>query len=442
MKYVIIGSGASGIKAAEDLRKLDERGEITVISEEKYYPYSKSLISRYLEGSLSERYLFYKTKKFFDDYKINGVLNKKIVFIDKKIKRVFSQDNEEFSYDKLLIATGAKPYLPEVEGLNLNGVYTFHCLDDARKVLKKAKESKRAVIIGAGFIGLECACSLSKIGLKVTVIEKCDQILPNQLDLLSSQIIQREIEGMGIEIILDESIISINGKRNVSSVTLGDKSEIQADMVIIATGVKPNREIAEKSEIKTDKGIIVDEYLMTSEPDIYAAGDVIEIDDIATGKRTVSATWFNAVLQGKYAAYNMAGFKKRFTNAIGIQNAAQFGEIPFISFGKTSIGIEEAEEYEVISIHKDKIYKKLVIKGNRICGMIFLGDISKSGFYNALIRNQIDISKYKHKLLDDDFSYSYFKEENFGEYNPYYEIPSCWESQHWWAHRRECIFEI
>ncbi|MDP3731491.1 MAG: FAD-dependent oxidoreductase [Candidatus Omnitrophota bacterium] len=440
MKYAIIGASAAGAQAAEELRKLDKESKITVISQEKYLPYSRCLLSRFVDGRLTENGLYFKTQHFFKDYDIEGVLGARVIAIDKTAKKIIAQDKREFAYDKLLLATGSSPRLPKIEGLGLNGVYSFHSLGDAYKVNEKIKDSKTAVVVGAGFVGLEAAYALVKRGLKVTVIEKCSQALPNQMDITASRIIQKDLEELGVEIILDESLISIEGNQEVDNVITADKSRIQCDLVIIATGMTPNKELADQIQIDRGRGILVDEFLTTSEKDIYAAGDVIEIQDISTGKRAVSATWLNAVLQGKFAAYNMAGLRKRFTQAVGIQNAVQFHQIPAISFGKTLIESEEdQQEYEVISIHNDKAYKKLVLKSDKICGMIFVGDIAKSGFYTALIRHEIDVSKYKDKLLDSDFNCAYFKEENFGQQSPYAEIAGCWDSPDWWAHRAMCI---
>ncbi|MGM0365784.1 MAG: NAD(P)/FAD-dependent oxidoreductase [Actinomycetota bacterium] len=439
MRYVIIGSSAAGIQAAEELRKLEGDSRIKVISKEGDYPYSRCLISRMVDGRLAQKNLYFKTGHFFKDKNIESSLGKEIVSIDRKQKIVTDRNGKDTPYDKLLLATGSSPWLPDIEGLDLEGVYTFHTLKDARDISFHLGTAKKAVILGAGFIGLEAAYALTRKGVEVTVVEKTSQVLPKQADATAATIIQKDLEDLGVNIIFDESVSSIDGRQQVTGVSLMDKSHIQCDMVIIATGVLPNTGIAQKAGLETDKGLIVDEYFRTSDPDIHGAGDVIEISDISTGKRDVSATWFNAVLHGKFAGYNMADYKRRYTGAVGIQNAVQFHQIPVISYGKTLLETEEEQkEYEVLSIHKGKVYKKLVLKGNRICGMNFVTDILKSGFYAALIRHRVDIGKYKDKLLDDDFSYAYFKDYNFGEYSPYFKVPQCWESSDWWTHRLEC----
>ncbi len=439
MKYLIIGGSAAGMQAAEELRKKDKKSEITLISKEKDYPYSRCLLSRFVDGRMSINNFYFKTDHFFKDKNIKAELGKEVIEIKRQEKKVICDDLKEFSYDKLLIATGSSPWMPDIDGIKLQGVYAFHSLEDAKKIKEDIKKVKKAVVLGAGFIGLEAAYALSKNGIDVTVIEKSSQLLPKQIDLSASKIIQSDLEELGIKIIFDESLSSINGEARIDNVTLMNKSLMQCDMLIIAIGVRPNAFLAKKAGLDTDRGIIVDEFFRTSDQDIYAAGDVIEINDIATGKRDLSATWFNAVLHGKYAAGNMAGYRKRYTGAVGIQNALQFHRIPVISFGKTLLeGDDEYKDYEVISILKGNVYKKLIIKANRIVGMIFVNDINKSGFYAALIRNSVDISMYKDRILDSDFSYAYFKDNDFGEYNTYFKTDECWERSDWWAHRLHC----
>lgn len=439
MRYVIIGSSAAGAQAAEDLRRLDKQSKITVISKEGYPPYSRCLISRFLDGRLSEQNLYFKTKDFFKNHAIDGLLFTEVERIDKTAKKLFCKNGKEMEYDKLLIATGARPRFAKVEGLDLSGVTSFHSLDDACRAAELAANASCAVVVGAGFVGLEAAYALARRGVKVTIVERCSQILPNQLDITASRIIQSDLEQLAVEVILDESLVSINGSETVSDVTTADKAHIKCDMVVIAAGIMPNKELAEQANLDTDNGILVDEYLTTSDSNIYAAGDVIEIQDVTSGKRVPSATWFNAVLQGKLAAHNMAGERRRYTGAVGIQNAVQFHQIPAISFGQTLIEGDTDEDFEVMSIHKGDVYKKLVLKDSKICGMIFVGDIAKSGFYAALIRNEVDISGYKEKLLDPDFSYAYFREEDFGQKSPYETISPCWESSRWWAERGACM---
>lgn len=419
MNYVIIGGSAAGAQAAEELRAHDPDASISLFSDEAVVPYSRCLLSRYADGRVTEKGLYFKTDHFFEDNGIDGYIGTKITHINRGNKTVTTETGENIPYDKLLLATGSNPWAPDIPGNDLNGVYHFHKLSEVKKILSEAEKAEQIVIVGAGFIGLEAAYSLKKLGKAVTVVERSSQILPIPLDGPSSRIIQKDLEEWGVEIILNESVFSINGEGDIHDVSLGDKSRLPADLVIIAAGVRPNKELAADAGLETGQGVLVDDFMQTSDPDIYAAGDIIEIEDVSTGVRTVSATWYNAVLQGKYAAYNMAGKRRRYIDTVGIQNAVQFHHVPAISYGLTRIDPEKHSTCEVMSIHKDGVYRKLVLNDNHVTGMIFVGNIEKSGFYAALIRHRVDISPFKEKLLDDDFGFAYLRENRFGQYDPF-----------------------
>jgi nitrite reductase (NADH) large subunit len=438
--YVIIGASAAGIQAAEDIRRLDAQGQITVLSAEKHYPYSRCLISRYVEGKLAPADLQFRTGHFFEDWGVRGLLNTLVERIDPQTKQVHCADKSVIPYDKLLLATGARPATLRIPGVQLNNVFTFHTMEDAERIVTAAKIGENVVVLGGGFAGLEAAYALVRSGKKVTVVERAGQILPNQLDPAGSRIIHEDLAHSGVKIILNSSVSEILGGSSVHSVALTDHSILPADIVVLATGIRPNKELAEAAGLATNRGIIVNEFMQTSNPDIYAAGDVIEIEDVATGRRVSSATWFNAVLQGKYAGFNMAGHRRPYSDAVGIQNAVQFHHVPAISFGQTLVGVEDTDEYEVITLETAGVYRKLVLKENKLCGMIFVGDIAKAGFYAAIIRHRLDIFKVKDKLLDTDFSYAYlFRNHQFGQRSPYGATAPEWENADFWLKRSQSV---
>lgn len=427
MKYVIIGASAAGVQAAEDLRNLDPEGDIRLISEESGPPYSRCLISRYADGRLTEDKLLFKTAHFAEDLGLRHDAGIRVVAIDRDARTVSCDNGERVAYDRILLAMGSRPWVPRIPGLDRAGVHTFHSLEDAKRVAVAAEMAREAVVIGAGFVGLEAAYALARRRLAVTVIERCGQILPNQFDSRGAAIIRDDLESLGVRIVLDQSVSAIDGNGRATGVTVADKPHVRADLVVIATGVEPNRDLAAQAGLETARGIRVNDFLQTSDPDIFAAGDAIEIADISTGRQVPSATWFNAVLQGRYAGQNMAGKGRRYLGSVGIQNAVQFHQIPAISFGQTLVDSDNHDDYEVISTTEGQsVYKKLVLKGNRIVGMIFVGDIQKSGFYSALIRHQVDVSRYRAKLLDGDFSYAAFHDtEQFGQATPFIPEVSC-----------------
>lgn len=421
MKYVIVGASAAGVQAAEELRKLDPQGDIRLIGDEPGPPYSRCLISRCADGRLAADRLYFKTAHFARDFNIRHTAGVRVTAIDRDARTVSCANGETVPYDRLLLATGSRPWLPRIPGREHRGVQTFHSLADAASLSAGMETAEAAVVIGAGFVGLEAAYALARRGLSVTVIERCGQILPNQLDSRGAAIVHADLESLGVRIILDQSVSAIDGNGRATGVTIADKPHLRADLVVIATGVEPNKELAVQAGLDSARGIRVNDFLRTSDPCIFAAGDAIEIADITTGRQVPSATWFNAVLQGRYAGHNMAGRGRRYLGSVGIQNAVQFHQIPAISFGQTLVDSDNHDDCEVISANEGSAtYRKLVLKGNRIVGMIFVGDIQKSGFYSALIRHQVDVSRYRAKLLDKDFSYAEFSGvEQFGQQSPY-----------------------
>ena len=320
----------------------------------------------------------------------------------------------------MLIATGAHPFRPPIEGINHKNVFGFHSISDAENIINCLSGVEQVVVVGAGFVGLETAYAVARKGAEVTVVERLPQILPNNFDYIASQIFNEDLIKENINVIIGKSLTSINGdSKGVTGISLSDGTQIKCQLVVLATGVRPNSELAIETGLNVNKGIEVDEYMRTNDQNIFSAGDVIKINDVTIGKRAPSATWYNAVIQGKYAAYNMVGQKRRYSKAVGIQSAVEFREIPAISFGTTKIDPLKQAEYDFLSVRKGNDYRKLVIKDERLVGMVFLGDISNAGFYAKMIKNQINISTTKEKLLKPDFTYAYFKHLDYGERNPY-----------------------
>lgn len=423
MKYVIIGNGAAGIAAAEKIRKLDGTGEITVLSSEKYAVYSKCLLPDFLSGQVSEYRMFIRDKDFYEKKNIKVHYNHKVLNVDFKLKHVttgnadnFCETGSIFTYDKLLIATGSTQILPPIRGLNSSNTYFLSTLDEAKRIIEDSRAARRVLIIGAGFVGLEAASNLYKSGKEVTVIEKTERLLQNQLDKRAAQVIQNSLEEEGIRLILSASVAEVSTSvysnivklftgNNTKSVVLEDGRRFKADMIIVSTGSRPNLDFIKASGLNINRGIVVDKYMQTSEKDVYAAGDVVESIDAVTGKMSLSPIWPNAVIQGEIAGCNMAGSRQEFSSLISMQNAVEFREIPMISMGITSPdgpGYEEYIEYRPV----ETIYRKLVIKDDIVVGMIFLGDIKNAGVIGAIMKNKINVGKIKNNMLNPNFGYS------------------------------------
>jgi nitrite reductase (NADH) large subunit len=414
MNYVILGNGAAGIAAAEQLRKIDKKSEITILSEENYDVYSKCMLPDFLSGELSEDRLFIREKDFYNKNDIRTFYGDKVSNIDFDSKMVLTGTGKKYRYDKLLIASGNKPSIPPIKGLDESNAYFISSLDDAKRIIKDAEKARKVTIIGAGFVGLEAAFGLYKMGKEVTIVHRGARILPRQLDEKAAGIIKDELEKEGIRVILNSPVKEIIkpgylkrlfGGNKTSAVVLDDGRILKTDMVVVTTGSGPNVEFIKDSTLKVNRGIIVDKHMMTSIKDVYAAGDVVETIDAVSGSRTLSPIWPNAVIQGEFAAYNMAGVEKEFSNLIGMQNTSEFREIPMISMGMVAPKGEGYEEY-IDYKPTETIYRKLIIKDNIVVGMIFLGDIRNSGVIGALIKNKINVQKIKHNMLNPNFGYS------------------------------------
>ncbi|HHX50099.1 MAG TPA: NAD(P)/FAD-dependent oxidoreductase, partial [Clostridia bacterium] len=285
-------------------------------------------------------------------------------------------------------------------------------LDDAREIKETARRSRRAIVVGGGFVGLEAAYALYRWGLEVTVIEKQPQILPEQFDARAAAILQNDMQAEGLRIITGNGISEIIGPsrwlrlfgKNGKGVILDSGERLKAELVVLATGTRPNTFLADQAGVSINQGIIVNSFLKTSVPDVYAAGDVVETIDAVSGKVGLSPIWPNAVVQGRIAGLNMVGKHRLYSRQIGMQNAVEFREVPAMVIGLTQVPLD-GEELVVYQPNRS-FYKKLVLRDDVLLGMILVGDVSQAGVYAALIKNKISIKPFKHYLLNNDFGYS------------------------------------
>ena len=262
---------------------------------------------------------------------------------------------------------------------------------------------KRVTILGGGLIGLRDAYALNQRGKEVSVIVKSPMVLSQMVDKEAADIIASVLKSHGINIMTGLAAKEILGGKAVERISLDNGEKLECELVIIGKGVSPNIEIAKACGIKVDNGIVVNEYLMTSEKDIYAAGDVAEAFDIALDAPKINALWPCAVEQGRIAGLNMAGEKTQYSGSLSMNSVDFFG-LPAISMGITKPKEENA--FEILTKTGAKLYKKIVIKQNKIVGMVFIGDIKSAGVINILIKKKVDVSIIKEKLLDENFDYA------------------------------------
>ncbi|MCK5626314.1 NAD(P)/FAD-dependent oxidoreductase, partial [Candidatus Bathyarchaeota archaeon] len=301
-------------------------------------------------------------------------------------------------YDKLLLANGAHPFIPPINGIEKNGIFTLRSIKNVLAIKEYATSARTVVIIGGGLLGLEFAVALRKLGLKVKIVEISPRLLPRQLDHDGSKILKELIEAYGIEIYLGVKTTEILGKKEVSGILLDNGKVLSCNFLLISAGIRANIDLALKAGINVNRGVIVDKYMQTSVNDVYAAGDVAEFEGRIYG--IIPA----AINQGKIAAMNMLGNNKYIYKGTIPSTLLKIVGIDLMSMGITNL---EGPQYEEIKkIDKERgIYKKLVLNQEKIIGAIILGDKKDLTSIRRLINQELDVSKYKDLLLEDNFDY-------------------------------------
>lgn len=403
-QFVIIGNSAAGIAAVEAIRQKDNDSKIIVISDEDYPSYCRCLISYYLAGEIKEDKILYRAQEFYKENNIELILNKKVARVDPKKNRVICEDKTVLGFDSLLIATGASAKFPQTQGIKKRGIFGFRTIKNAKEIEGLLPVTKSACVLGGGLIGLKAAYALKKRRVEVKVIIKSKQVLSQMLDSEASSIVAKRLEENGIELIFGQDVTEIIGNGDIKAVKLDSGKALGCSLVVVGKGVSPNIDLIKDTEIKFNEGIIAGNHLETNVPGIYTAGDVCESFDLTIGALAMNALWPVAVEQGKIAGANMAGDNINYDGSLGM-NSIEFFGLPAVSLGIYKIKDEGAfEELKVLDT-KTNIYKKIILKGDVIVGAILVGNIEKSGIFLKLIRERINVSGTKDKLLSENFGY-------------------------------------
>ncbi|MFB0526032.1 MAG: NAD(P)/FAD-dependent oxidoreductase [bacterium] len=404
MHYVIVGGSAAGINAVEAIRSVDKEGKITLISDEEFSLYSRCLITYFVAGKLAEDKLKYRSSDFYEKQKVETLQGIRAEKVLPEKRKLLLDDGRELTYDRLLIATGASPKMVEAPGSDKQGILGLRTYQDAQLINERLDRVNRVSILGGGLIGLRAAYSLHARNKQVKVIVKSNQVLSQMLDSGAANFIRRKIEQKGIQVMTGLAAVEFLGGKEVTGLVLDDGRRLECELVIVGKGVRPNLELVQGTEIKTDYGIIVDDYLQTNLPNIYAAGDVAQAKDLITGQSTINALWPCAVAQGRVAGLNMAGKRLKYDGSLAM-NSVEFFGLPVISMGITR---PKEKEYEQLVREDEKnfIYKKVVLRKNRVQGMILVNKIEQAGVMGILMRKKADVSSIKEMLLEDKFDFA------------------------------------
>jgi NAD(P)H-nitrite reductase large subunit len=411
-RYLIIGNSAGGIGAAEAIREVDRAGAITMVSDEPYTAYSRPLISEYLANRYPLERMLFRPPDFYEKSHIRTLFGEKVAQVNFDEHMAKLENGRTLTWQKLLLATGGLPIVPRIEGRGLKGVFTFAKLDDAKVIdqfLNQYRRKVSTVVIGGGLIGVSVAEALVKRGIQVTIVEMKERILNTILDEEASALVEKALTQAGVEIITGHTVAKISSylPGEATSVILDDSWPVPCEMVIIAIGVQPRLELVSDGGIKTNRGIVVDRYMATSRPDIYACGDVAEAYDFAYGENRLTPVWPNAYMGGRIAGLNMAGIPTEYQGGTAM-NALKYFGVNIVSAGMVT---PPDDSYEVISEKHDGIYRKVIIKDGQILGMVFAGEIEKSGIVYSLMKDGVNVNRFKEVLVADDFGLASLPEE-------------------------------
>jgi nitrite reductase (NADH) large subunit len=400
LHFVILGNGGAGTSALQTIRSADENSKITIISREKFPAYSPCSLPELLSGETDKQKIMRFDKDFYRKHTATFLQNTEALAINPRNKEIKLAGGKTIKYDRLLIAAGASPIVPRnIGGLELKGVHVMGTLDSTLGIIKNLESgAKKAVVGGGGFMGIETAVMLRKRGVEVTIVELLPDILARMLDPDVSVSILKILESKGIRVVLNDAVKVINGKEEVTGVTLS-KKKLKCDMVVMAIGVAPNTHLVKGSGIKANHGIVTDASMRTNIKGVYAAGDIAEVREQVGGKQGSFAIWPNAIEQGRVAGLNMAGVETEYAGA-EVVNILDVFDTPIVAMGATS---RELGKCKVVSRSTPRSYKKLLLKNNRIMGLQFVNSITNTGPIYALMKRGEDVSGVVDRLLDDNF---------------------------------------
>ncbi len=398
MRVIIVGNGLAGIISAKTLRELDKKVEIEVFAEEKYHYYPRPSLIEFLAGTIPFERMFAFPQEWYREQNINIHLGKPVTRIFPDSQEIEVAGGKKEKYESLLLANGSFSFIPPFKGTDKKGIFALRTLDDAFELLEYLKNHQRVVVIGGGLLGLEIARAMKSRGAQVDVVEFFDRLLPRQLDIQGASLLKAQVENMGINVHLGLATEEILGQNDVRGLRFKGEREIEMDMAIVAAGVRSNIRLAKESGLETDRGLVTDDYLQSSNPKIFGAGDVIQHRGRVYG---IIPSSFN---QARVVAYNILGKKEKYEGTVPSNTLKVAG------LDLTSVGLVNPEEGTSEEFRKEKkeegIYKKVVIQKGVVVGAIWMGTKKGVNEINRIISQKINIEKHKISILEDDFDYS------------------------------------
>jgi phenylglyoxylate dehydrogenase epsilon subunit len=384
-KYLIIGSSHAGLSALDAIRLQDKEGALTLVTQESCFPYSPTILPYVLSGQARPDKVFLRDQESLDGLSVAFKPGTRLVAVDGRSRQVTLQSGEKIEYEKMLLATGAAPKRPPVEGLETVPHHVLRTLEDAVNLRSTIRKDGTAVVLGAGLIGLHAAENLAKGGMRVAVVEALSQVLPGYFDEEASQMIYRAFSENGVTILLTEKVSSVKGTGGETTLSLASGGSLSAGLIVVATGVHPRVEYLAGSGVRVDQGILVDERMRTSVTGIWAAGDVAQAKGFFEPSKILNATLPNAVEQGRIAGMDMVDDPalRVYLGSVALNTYKFFGHRAF------SVGItreEEGCEVEKTMVPESFRYQKLVFRGDHLVGASGINSDLDPGVMYQLIR--------------------------------------------------------
>jgi NAD(P)H-dependent nitrite reductase small subunit len=399
MKLVLVGNGLAGMRCLEDLLDMaPDRYDVTVIGEEPWGNYNRIMLSPVLSGDKTIDDIMLHPHAWYADKNIRFIAGDAAVRIDRPRKQVYTEKGLMVDYDRLILATGSKPFIPPVNGANLDGVISFRDIYDVNKMLDYCKAKQNAVVIGGGLLGLEAAYGLKQRGMNVTVLHLMNRIMERQLDAKASQMLRHCIEQKGISIITEANTEALlaDDHGHVKQVRLKDGTLLDADLVVFAVGIRPNMALAQSAGLRCNRGVLVNDTMQTYDPSIYAVGECIEHRNQTFG--LVEPLWGQAFICASHLAeHGSLTFK-----APIVPTQLKVSGCDVFSAGRIDLeSAEPAEDFEDIVLNDEKrqIYKRIIIQKDKVVGAVLFGDTEDGAWYAELISDQTAIGSIRNKLL-------------------------------------------
>jgi len=406
-KLILIGNGMAGVRTLEELIKLDpDAYDITVYGEEPYGNYNRIMLSPVLAGEKTIDEIMLNDLQWYKDNDVTLLSGKKIVDIDRIKRKVIADDGSSTEYDRLLLATGSQPFIIPVAGNDLPGVISFRDIKDVDQMIEAAGEHKHAVVIGGGLLGLEAANGLMQQGMSVTVIHLMDTLMERQMDPQAGGMLKKSLEERGMHFLMGAETEAIIGDKRVEKVRLKDGTEIYADLVVMAVGIRPNLELAKKSGIHCERGVVVNDTMQTFDPRIYSVGECVQHRGLTYG--LVAPLFEMAKVCANHLARHGIG---KYEGSVTSTKLKVTG-IDLFSAGDFT-GDENTEEL-VFQDASRGVYRKLIIANNRIKGAVMYGDTLDGTWYFDLMRDETDVSDIRENLL---FGQAHLGDSGHGEEN-------------------------